>query len=170
VLAPYLGSPPEEVLVRTTPSGKPEPEHSQFSMSLAHGGDIALVAVAFETLVGVDVEPLRVGVESWSLVSHALTPGEQTRLQALSDSVRGEAFLAIWARKEALLKAIGVGLGVDPRLIELDGSAVVAVPPELGAADDWTLVDVPVPGHVAALALRGPVSRVLLYDADATPG
>lgn len=157
--------PPEEVPVRRTPSGKPEPEHSQFSVSLAHGGDVALVAVAFEALIGVDVEPFRDGVETWSLVSHALTAGEQTRLQALPDRVRGEAFLATWARKEALLKAIGVGLGVDPRLIELDGSTVVIVPPEFGEAADWTLVDVPVPGHVSALALRGPLSRLMLYDA-----
>jgi 4'-phosphopantetheinyl transferase len=170
VLARYLGAPPEEVVVRRAPSGKPEPEDAGFSVSLAHGGETALVAVALDAQIGVDVEPLREGVENWSLVSHALTSGEQARLTALPAAERGDAFLAAWTRKEALLKAVGVGLGVDPRLVELDGSGVVEVPPELGEPGDWTLVDVPVPGHVSALAVRGPLSRLLLYDEDATPG
>jgi 4'-phosphopantetheinyl transferase len=169
-LARYLGVPSEDVVVRRTPSGKPEPADARFSVSLAHGGEVALVAVALDTPIGVDVEPLREGIESWSLVSQALTPEEQARLEALPVTRRGESFLATWARKEALLKAVGVGLGVDPRLIELDGSTVVAVPPQLGETGDWTLVDVPVPGHVSALALRGPLSRLLLYAADVAPG
>jgi 4'-phosphopantetheinyl transferase len=164
VLARYLGRAPDDVAVARTSTGKPEPEHAPFSVSLAHGGEVALVAVALDVQVGVDVEPLREGVEAWSLVAHALTPGEQARLQALPDRARGEAFLATWARKEALVKAVGLGLAVDPRLIELDGATVVAVPPELGEAGDWTLVDVPVPGHVSALALRGAFSRLLLHD------
>ena len=170
MLARYIGAPADEVVVRRAPSGKPEPEHPGFSVSLAHGGEMALVAVVLDGQIGVDVEPLREGVENWSLVSHSLTSGEQARLTALPPAERGEAFLAAWTRKEALLKAVGVGLGVDPRLIELDGSAVVDVPMELGEPGDWTLVDVPVPGHVAALARRGPLSRVLLFDEDAASG
>jgi 4'-phosphopantetheinyl transferase len=169
VLARYVGVPSEEVVVRRTPAGKPEPEQTRFSVSLAHGGEVALVAVALDAQVGIDVEPFRKGIESWSLVSHALTPDEQARLTALPAAERGEAFLSAWTRKEALLKAVGVGLGVDPRLIELDGCTVVDVPPELGGTGDWTLLDVPVPGHVSALALRAPLSRLLLYDPPEWP-
>jgi 4'-phosphopantetheinyl transferase len=169
VLARYLGSRPDSVVLAKTRTGKPELEHSPFCVSLTHSSEVALVAVALDSEVGVDVELLREGTETWSLVSHALTPGERARLQALPVSLRGEAFLSTWTRKEALLKAVGAGLAVDPRLIELDGSRVVAVPPELGEAGDWRLIDLPVPGHASALALRGPLSRLLLYDADPTP-
>jgi 4'-phosphopantetheinyl transferase len=165
VLAKYLGSRPASVTLTRTPTGKPELEQSRLCVSLTHSSEVALVAVALDSEVGVDVELLREGTETWSLVSHALTVGEQTRLQALPVSLRGEAFLSTWARKEALLKAVGVGLAVDPRLIELDGSRVVTVPPELGEAGDWTLIDLPVPGHTSALALRGRLARLLLHDA-----
>ena len=78
--------------------------------------------------------------------------------------------LSMWARKEALLKAVGVGLALDPQLVELEGPKVVAAPPELGEARDWTLVALPLPGHAAVLALKGPFFRLLLYDARPAQG
>ena len=80
---------------------------------------------------------------------------------------RAESFLWTWTRKEAILKAAGTGLGIDPRQVDLDGLDVVALPTELGPAGDWTLVDVPLPGYAAALARRGLLSGVLLYDGRA---
>lgn len=170
VLARYLGLRPSSVMLRRSRTGKPELEGSPFDFSLAHSGDVALVAVARGREVGVDVELLRAGTESWSLSSHALTHSERARLQGLPMAQRSGAFLSMWTRKEALLKAVGVGLASDPQLIELEGQRVVAAPPELGKARDWTLVDVPLPGHAAALALRGPLSRLLLYDARLAQG
>jgi 4'-phosphopantetheinyl transferase len=65
----------------------------------------------------------------------------------------------VWARKEAVLKASGHGLAVDPRQV------VVSGPEEPAALLQWKgdvplgtgvqLADVPLtePGHVAAVAL-----------------
>jgi len=164
VLARYLGTRPSSVMLRRSWRGKPELEGSPFHFSLAHSGDVALVGVARDRKVGVDVELLRAGTESWSLSSHALTHSERARLEGLPMSERSTAFLSMWTRKEAPLKAVGVGLALDPQLVELEGHEVVAAPPELGKARDWTLVDVPLPGHAAALALEGPLSKLLLYD------
>ena len=140
-------------------------------MSLADSGDVVLVAVARGTEIGVDVEACRTGIEEWALPAHALTEGERARLEAVPIPERSEAFLSIWTRKEALLKAVGTGLAVDPRLIELDASKGRCSTPELGAGHSWTLVDVPLPGYAAALALRGPLTKLLLYDArEGAPG
>lgn len=165
VAARYLGVRPSSVVLRRSRAGKPELPDSTLRVGLAHSGEAALVAVASEMEVGVDVELLRPGTESWSLTSHALTPGERERLEALPAPERSEAFLSTWTRKEALLKAVGVGLALDPQLIELDGRKIVSAPPELGPPEEWTLVDVPLAGYAAALALRGPLARFLLYDA-----
>jgi 4'-phosphopantetheinyl transferase len=163
VLARYLAVEPGSLTLGRTPAGKPELVGAAFRVSLAHTGGVALVAVTEGRDVGVDVEPVRPDSDRWSLVDHALTPDERRQLEGVPPARRAQAFLSIWTRKEALLKAAGVGLALDPVLVELDGASVRAVPRELGSARDWTVVDVPLSGHLAAVAVRGRVSRLSLY-------
>lgn len=171
VLARHLAVQPGSLTLERTPLGKPELAGSPVRVSLAHSGEVALVAVAAGRDVGVDVERIREGAERWSLVDHALTERERRQLESVPPDRRADALLAMWARKEALLKAAGVGLGVDPSLVELDGDSVVALPSELGSVRDWTLVSISLPGHVAAVAVRGVLSTLRLYDARRTnPG
>ena len=164
VVSRYLGSTAQSVVLERSETGKPKLAGAQFAVNLAHSGNTALVAVTQESDAGIDLERLRTDAGDWALVEHVLTGRERARLRALPLSERSEAFLRIWTRKEAVLKAAGLGLALDPRLVEIDGTGVVAAPPELGRADAWTLVDVPLHGYVASLAVRGSLTRVLLYD------
>jgi 4'-phosphopantetheinyl transferase len=99
-------------------AGKPELRGSSFRVNLAHSGEVALVAIANGREVGIDVELIRQGTQGWSLIRHALTHEERARLEGLPVFRRSEAFLWMWTRKEALLKAAGIGLAVDPILVE----------------------------------------------------
>lgn len=164
VAAHYL----DAVRVRRTPTGRPELQDSDLAVSVAHSGDVVLVAIASTRDVGVDIEVLRPDVGGWALVEQALTEQERERLDAIAAPCRPESFLHTWTRKEAILKAAGVGLGIDPRRIELDGLDVVSVPPEIGVAREWTLADVPLPGYAASVALRGRLGTLLLYDVGAS--
>jgi 4'-phosphopantetheinyl transferase len=163
VAARYLGAP---VHVTRPPTGKPELVGSDLAVSLAHSGEVVLVAIAQTREVGVDVEVLRPEAARWSLVDHALTEHERQRLDVLAAPTRAECFLRVWTRKEAILKAAGTGLGIDPRRLELNDLDVVAVPRQLGQADDWTLADVPLVDCAAAVAVRGRLSSLLLFDAE----
>ena len=167
VLSLYLGADPAHLVLDRPPGGKPRlREESTFDASLSRGGDTCLVAIARDLKIGVDVEPLRNGIETWSLVEQALTPREYARWTALPRERQASAFLSAWTRKEALLKAAGVGLNVDPRHVELgELGQVVRAPAELGRPDDWTLTEVAVDGHLIALATSGPVGRLDLHDA-----
>lgn len=164
VVARHLGASPDSVRVRRSRQGKPEIDGTELSVSLAHSGRVALVAVAPAADLGVDVEALRPDVADWALVDHALSDQERARLQGLPEPQQAESFLRSWTRKEAILKAAGTGLGLDPRLVELDDLHVAALPPELGLADSWILVDVPLAGYAASLAVRGRLASVSLYD------
>ncbi len=164
VAARYLDVEPASVTITRSALGRPMLTGSSLAVSLAHSGDAAVVAIADGRDVGVDLERLRPGVDGWSLVRHALTSRERRRLGDLPRAGHAAAFLSAWARKEALLKAAGVGLAVDPARVELDGTSVVAVPPQLGSRDDWTILDFRLPGYLGAVAVRGGVAALRLYD------
>lgn len=142
--AERLGRPGVEV-VRACPScgssshGQPvSPGEPALGLSLAHAGGLALVAVVQGARVGVDLEPLDTDVAR--LADVALGPHD-------APAPMSSALLRTWARKEAVLKAVGVGLAVDP-----SGLAVSAAhePPELTS---WSVADVadPRPVHLVDL-------------------
>lgn len=163
VAARYLGVDPGAVAVGRSAEGKPVVEGAPFAVSLARSGNVTLVAVAQAAAVGVDVETLRESLDGWALPDHALTETERGRLAQAPPGEQAALFLAAWTRKEALLKAAGTGLAVDPGLIELDGNEVVVVPSELGSARGWALAGLVLPGHVGAVALRGLLSGLRHY-------
>lgn len=119
-----------------------------------HTNDLTLVAIARGVDVGVDVERLDRQVTEWVLWGQVLTAGETARLPD-DRWARNVALLRSWVRREAMLKAAGVGLALEPRTIELgSGGEIIALPPVLGAVGRWGLVDLEVPGCVAAVAVR----------------
>ena len=94
--------------------------------------------------VGVDVE----GVPDPGTVIEVaaqLHPRERAELAALPTADRPAAFARCWTRKEALLKATGVGLNEELSLTYVGAGAQPAV------NADWLLADLPTdPGYAAA--------------------
>jgi phosphopantetheinyl transferase len=155
VLGGYLdGTPP---IVARDAAGKPFlRDVDGLSVSVAHAAHMTLVAISRDGDVGVDVEHrTRKGLRS--LPAYALGEGERAELRRVPATVREEAFLTYWVRKEAILKAAGVGLGVEPNLIEVsppwEAPSVRLVPERLGPAHAWVLLDLDLPGCAAAVAI-----------------
>ena len=118
-----------------------------------------LLAVSLGIEVGVDIELVRDG--PWrTLPAHALSDREQADLASCDAQSRGRMFLTYWARKEAILKAAGVGLSIEPQRVEVtapwEPAGITAVPDEIGPTSRWSLVDLHVPDCVAALAAEDP--------------
>lgn len=131
--------------------------------SVSHTDGVLLIAAAADCRVGVDVERVRDrGISA--LPSHALSQHELAVYSTAEPRDRLPVFLAYWTRKEALLKAAGVGLAVEPSLIELDLSAgrsqPLVVPAALGRASSWWIAELALPGYAAALVTDAPVSRI----------
>ena len=168
VLSEHLHLPPDRVLLERDPGGRPVVGGSSgLEVSVSHTADLVLVAVAAGYRVGVDVELVRDG--PWRLLPrHALTANELGVLEQCPPAERNTDLLRYWTRKEALLKAAGIGLALDPREVEVSGphdtARVVSVPPALGRPASWSLVDLEIEGFVAALAAAGTRPRVLLRE------
>lgn len=115
--------------------------------SLSHSGDVAYFAFA-AVPVGVDVEEVP-GPDAVADLLGSLHPAETAELTALAMPERRAALGRVWARKEAVLKAVGTGIALglaEPYV----GSAPAPAP-----VPDWILTDLPAPeGYTAALAVH----------------
>ncbi len=116
--------------------------------SLSHSGGLCLLAFA-RTPVGVDIEAVP-ALEVAQEVGECLHPREASELRALRAVDTPAFFARVWARKEAYLKGLGVGLGRSTSLDYL-GTA----PDAAAQVPGWTIGDVAVDdGYAAAVAVQ----------------
>jgi 4'-phosphopantetheinyl transferase len=141
---------PRSIVLETGEWGKPfTPGGPEFNVS--HGGDVVLLGFSRDHAVGIDVEPVESGA-AWREVMPRLHPLERAELAAASDPAL--AFVRIWTRKEAVAKAAGTGLALDPGTwaVSLTAPGVVIPPPGGGA---WTVFDLaPAEGHAGNVMAR----------------
>jgi 4'-phosphopantetheinyl transferase len=158
ILGRYLGIPAANVAMSNDANGKPRLVDAQnvgdLRFNLAHSGELALVAVALGFDVGADVERLRPVDQCQEIAARYFHPAEQSWLQAVEPERRSAAFLRCWTRKEAVVKALGVG--ITHRLDGLDVCSLAWVDvPALasGQATRFWFHDLePCPGYLAAVA------------------
>jgi 4'-phosphopantetheinyl transferase len=176
VLACVLQEDAQRLVFGASRSGKPFLEFPlqavQFNSS--HSGDWVLHAITRTEPVGVDVEAVRqdfVRVEDFEAV---LAPEELHALRAVPEVGRARALAAVWARKEAYVKATGDGVGRGLRSIAIvdDPRGIPRLLRDASPCADkdaWTIRDVDVgPNHCASVVARGrpPQLTVCDYESD----
>lgn len=115
LLGRFLDLPAAEIALRDGEGGKPELAEpvgsSTLRFNVAHSDEMALVAMTHGCEIGVDVERVR-AVDYWEQIAHRyFHPAETIAILASKTQERSKAFLQCWTAKEAVLKALGVGLG-----------------------------------------------------------
>ena len=162
LLGSWLNCDPADVEFEYGPHGKPalrqsstQPQRIEFSVS--HSADQALIAIAVDRLVGVDIERMDPTVRILKLATRFFSPREAAELVNLPESDQLAGFYRGWTCKESYLKATGFGLSFPlnqfsvslnphhlPALIE-----VVDQPTELSR---WRLLPLdPLPNFCAAI-------------------
>jgi 4'-phosphopantetheinyl transferase len=186
ILGQYLGIPPDRVAISLRTGGKPELALAQGSplpwgggpgvraaktlrFNLSHSEALALIAVALDCEVGVDVEHIRPISDMANIVKRYFAPGEQAAWLALPDGERLAGFFRCWTRKEAYLKARGIGLsgGLDRFEVSLapDEPARLLCPDPSDAPARWQMHDVLAgPGYLAACVVEGAIEVVSTFD------
>jgi 4'-phosphopantetheinyl transferase len=163
LLSEYLSAQPASVRLAATPLGKPylagEPP-TGLRFNVAHSDDLALVAVTRGREVGVDVERERADVEWRDLARRFFAPDEVTALDALPERKRRSAFYRCWTRKEAYVKALGLGMQVplDGFAVTIgdDDAALLHTSHDPAQSGRWTMQGLtPAPGFAAAVAVDG---------------
>lgn len=150
ILAGRLETTPEAIVISRRcercgdpAHGKPQVPGSAISFSLSHSQSVAVVAVASDARVGVDIEAVRPRARLDALAARVLGSEEHADWLDVEPGVQLRAFLERWTAKEAYLKAIGAGISVPLR--------DVPVEPE-----GWSVAKVASPpGTVARVAVEG---------------
>jgi 4'-phosphopantetheinyl transferase len=148
LLSRYLQTQPGQIRFVYNAFGKPDlgPEFgNRLGFNLSHSAELALVAIATASSVGVDVEYIRTEPDDAEIARRFFSAAEVDYLNAVPSHLYAEAFFGCWTKKEAYLKACGEGLATtDPPAhapVDLQG---------------WSLYTLrPAPGYAGALAIEG---------------
>ena len=151
------------------------PERLDLRFNLSHTRGAALIGIAAAREVGVDIEQKRSMEDLHGLARSVMSADELQDWERLAPEPRLEAFYRVWTRKEAYLKAIGLGL--------FRNLQEITVPVAASDGDDdqgawevrdsgghavWMLKDIGVwEGYSAAICWAGTdCVRVIMHDFD----
>ena len=168
LLGQHLDIDPASVVFELNAYGKPRVVQApSVHFSLSHSGDQALLALSDTLVVGADLEQVR-PLDHLELARRNFHPDEVAAIESQpSESGQRQAFFRIWTLKEAVVKALGVGLSLP-----LDSFAVsiaTSPPAMLVSPEDsppvWWLQQAMTGDYCRALVAPGGVDVELIQRA-----
>src|SRR5262249_13222897 len=136
------------------------------TFNVSHSHELALIAVARISNLGIDIERLREPEHCIDLARRYFAPSEYSVIEKATERDRADLFVRAWTAKEAVIKSLGLGLSMP-----LNAFAV-RIGPECTKAD-WFEKEcpelivrsfAPQHGYVAALAIPRAITRVYYLD------
>uniref|UniRef100_UPI0006D0751E 4'-phosphopantetheinyl transferase superfamily protein n=1 Tax=Clostridium sp. NkU-1 TaxID=1095009 RepID=UPI0006D0751E len=122
ILGYYLDFPPDKISFQKNEYGKPgiinPVVNSNFNIS--HSGDDIIVIFDFDRAVGIDIETCSsLNKRNFHTLKGLYSDGELKRYCMLPKPDQFEIFCRTWVVKEAVLKALGIGLTVELNSLDL---------------------------------------------------
>jgi 4'-phosphopantetheinyl transferase len=160
ILGGYLQQHPADIGYSIGPFGRPclLPDNSGrvIHFNLSHTQDFGLLAVTEDYQLGIDAEVIR--AINPKVADANFSPCELQQLNALKGQAWLESFYKCWTRKEAVLKAEGMGLNIALNAfdvaIEPDESHILNCRPPNLLTFNWHLFNLrPASNVTAALAV-----------------
>ncbi|GJM06900.1 MAG: phosphopantetheine-protein transferase [marine bacterium B5-7] len=165
VLARYLDCHPKEMTFTFNEHNKPGLQDQQVQFNLSHTDDVAVLAVTRSCLVGVDIEKIDDKRANLDIAKRFFSTREYEQLRGLPDDKFARGFFNVWTRKEAFVKAIGLGLSysLDQFSVSLedDNAKLTELMKMPEALDEWHMgCFSPAEGVLGAWACLGDIKHV----------
>jgi 4'-phosphopantetheinyl transferase len=122
-LAAALNTAPASLVFAVTKNGRPRVDGAPpgFDANWSHSGHWMALAYGWNGPVGIDIEVYRPEFPVDDIAPTVCTPDELAFLaQVGTPSEKSRRFFHLWTAKEALMKATGLGVAMDPASIELE--------------------------------------------------
>ncbi len=136
LIARYMGVPPHTgslaaIRIESEPGGAPVAVFAGGgalpSISISHSSGSALCALTSSAIrLGCDLEQIQ--TRAASFLADYFTNREQGLVEETCESGRALVSTLLWSAKESTLKAMGVGLRLDTRSVDVDASSVAGTP------------------------------------------
>jgi 4'-phosphopantetheinyl transferase len=174
LIGQYLATPPGSLRFAYGPHGKPSLiDYAQFSFNVAHGQGRLLLGFCHKADLGVDIEQIRLPKRADKLARRFFAPAEYAAFAAIPPEQQAEAFFNCWTRKEAYIKATGLGLAYPLNELEVSLGETAVFHTIQGSAEQaagWSLFSLtPFPGYRGATAVAGQGWKLRCYDWDSEP-
>jgi 4'-phosphopantetheinyl transferase len=172
LLGRYLSIDPGKIAIVRGQHGKPLLDNNplQIEFNLSHSQGLGLFVFTTGNRIGIDIECVLPLSDFNQLAKSFLTPNEMEALSRLPEEIQLQGFYTAWTRKEALAKALGVGIGnilhkFEVTISPIEEPAINEIDQEITDGSHWKLLDLePNPSYVAALAVETSEIFLRLYD------
>jgi 4'-phosphopantetheinyl transferase len=176
IIGSYLRVEPAELRFDYSSHGKPslsKPFECDpgLNFNLAHSGKLALFGMTLKRQIGIDVERISRDFPCEEIARLFFSSSEVAHLSSLPPAARHRAFFNCWTRKEAFIKAKGLGLSLP--LDQFDVALGAEEPTLLCTRWDesesarWSLHALDLDyGYVGAVAVEGRAVELSLWQVD----
>lgn len=118
VISSYINIQPSLITFQYDSFGKPQINFTDFHFNISHSEAMLVIAIS-NNAIGVDIEKIK-DIQNWNEISASfLTQNELSQITQYKIEEQKLLFYSYWTQKEALLKAVGVGLNHHPLNIEI---------------------------------------------------
>ena len=170
ILGGCLGCAADKIEFQYNEHDKPElakPETAMVQFNLSHSADTALIGVAKNRRIGVDVNSLGRNSGWTAIAKRTFSATEQASFFAQPEESQEEVFYRVWSQKEAYTKAIGDGFSYGFRNFSVvvdagNRAGLLADDKSPASVRQWSIISIDVGSNfVAALAFDGANSPVI---------
>ncbi|MBI9021286.1 MAG: 4'-phosphopantetheinyl transferase superfamily protein [Verrucomicrobia bacterium] len=160
ILGELLETDPSALVFSRNEHGKPFLADTDVEFNVSHSRDRLLVAVSSGRALGVDIEFRRSGINMDAIAERWFAPEERAFFRGLENPEEG--FFDIWAKKEAYVKALGIGIFKELHAFAVPLGDAPGFP-SIGKNGEWFFQTLEIdPAYAAALVSKAPAVPVNL--------